>query len=262
MAFLVVPCLSRTCIIGINVLDEHRANINLDTKTLTFPYLEGQPAIRIVKDEEKKRPNESYNICRVNSETLDSIKWEQISTEREETLAENLPLNILQDEIQEKINENINLIYEEKKQLGEILCRHKKVFRRKPGLLTQYEHVLKVKESQPFAGRSYPIPMAHREKVGEEVQRMLKMGIIQRSNSPYINPIVPVIKKDETIRLCIDARGLEEILIEDCARLEPAEVLFQKCKGMNIMSYLDMTSSFWQVPLHPTSRKYTAFQHR
>lgn len=28
------------------------------------------------------------------------------------------------------------------------------------------------------------------------------------------------------------------------------------------MSSLDMTSSFWQVPLHTDSRKYTAFQHR
>ena len=40
------------------------------------------------------------------------------------------------------------------------------------------------------------------------------------------------------------------------------EVLFQKCKGMKAISSLDMISSFWQVPLHTDSKKYTAFQHR
>ena len=91
---------------------------------------------------------------------------------------------------------------------------------------------------------------------------MLDIGIIQRSNSPYINPIVPVIKKDGSVRLCLDARKLNEILIQDWECPEPAVVLFQKCKGMQVMSSLDMTSSFWQIPLHTNSKKYTAFQHR
>ena len=57
------------------------------------------------------------------------------------------------------------------------------------------------------------------------------MGTIQRSNSSYINPIVPVIKKDGTIRLCLDARKLNEILIEDWECPEPAEIMFQNVKG-------------------------------
>lgn len=52
-----------------------------------------------------------------------------------------------------------------------------------------------------------------------------------------------------------------EILIEDGECPEPAEVLFKKCRGMNVMSNLDMTSSFWQVPLHSDSRQYTALQY-
>ena len=104
--------------------------------------------------------------------------------------------------------------------------------------------------------------MAYREKVDEEIQKMLDMGIIQRSSSSYINPIVPVIKKDGTVRLCLDARKLNDILLEDWECPEPAGVLFQKCKGIQVMSSLDMTSSFWQVPLRAESKKYTAFQHR
>ena len=64
------------------------------------------------------------------------------------------------------------------------------------------------------------------------------------------------------MRLCLDARKLNEILIEDWECPEPAEVLFQQYKGTKVMSSLDMTSSFWQIPLHEESKQYTAFQYR
>ena len=69
-------------------------------------------------------------------------------------------------------------------------------------------------------------------------------------------------KKDGTIRLCLDARKLNEILLEDWECPEPLEILFQKCKGTRVMSSLDMTSRFWQVPLEKNSKQYTVFQHR
>ena len=48
--FLVVPKLSRPCIIGIVLLDEFRSHIDLDSKTISFPHLEGKPSIRIVNE--------------------------------------------------------------------------------------------------------------------------------------------------------------------------------------------------------------------
>ena len=96
--------------------------------------------------------------------------------------------------------------------------------------------------------------MDYRDKVDQEIKRMLEKGIIQRSSSPYINPTVSVIKKDGIVRLCLDARRLNDILLEDWECPEPAEILFQKCKGIKVMSSLDMTSSFWQVPLEENSK--------
>lgn len=91
---------------------------------------------------------------------------------------------------------------------------------------------------------------------------MLQARVIQSSGSAYINPLVTVIKKDGAVRQCLDARKLNYIMEEDCGCPEPAEVLFQRYKERKIMSSLDMTSSFWQIPLHPDSRKFTAFQQR
>ena len=240
VVFLVVPKLSRPCIIGIDLLDELKSKIDLESKTISFPLLEGKPSLKIINEE----------IATHEARIINHLK------EKEESV------DIDYGEINKKLEEAAITNQEEKNQLKEILWRHREVFRKQPGRLLSYEHILRVRENQTFIGRSYPIPMAYREKVEEEIQKMLDMGIIQRSSSPYINPIVPVIKKDGTVRLCLDARRLNEILIEDWECPEPAEVLFQKCKGMRVMSSLDMTSSFWQVPLHIDSKKYTAFQHR
>ena len=51
VTFLVVPKLSRPCIIDIGLLDEFRSHINLDSKTIFFPHLERKPSIRILNEE-------------------------------------------------------------------------------------------------------------------------------------------------------------------------------------------------------------------
>ncbi|XP_023289070.1 uncharacterized protein LOC111674111, partial [Orussus abietinus] len=104
--------------------------------------------------------------------------------------------------------------------------------------------------------------MAHRVSVDLEIQRMLDLNIIQLSNSPYINPMVIVIKKDGSVRLCLDARKLNEYLIADHECMQTTEEIFQKCTCMKVVSSFDRTSSFWQIPLNPDSRKYTAFLHK
>jgi Reverse transcriptase (RNA-dependent DNA polymerase). len=52
-----------------------------------------------------------------------------------------------------------------------------------------------------------------------------------------------------------------KFLVSDNESMETIEVLFQKCQKVKIISSFDLVSSFWQIPLHPDSRKYTAFQH-
>lgn len=92
--------------------------------------------------------------------------------------------------------------------------------------------------------------MAYREKLDEKFRRIMKAGAIQRSNRTYINQIVPVIKKDNSVRLYLGARKLNELMEDDWESPEQAEVLFQKFKGTKVISNLDMTNSFLQVPLH------------
>lgn len=101
--------------------------------------------------------------------------------------------------------------------------------------------------------------MKYRNKVKDEIDRMEQSGIIRRSRSNYISPLVVVIKKDESIRLCLDARRLNEKLVEDHEGPQTIDELYQQCRNMKVMSSFDLRSSFWQIPLAEEGKKFTAF---
>ena len=88
---------------------------------------------------------------------------------------------------------------------------------------------------------------------------MLKNGIIRRSTSSYITTIVPVIEANGSIRLCIDARKINNFLQDDKESPPGIEEIFKKCSNVKFITSLDMTASFWQIKLAEESKKYTAF---
>ena len=139
--------------------------------------------------------------------------------------------------------------------------KYKDIFSKKPGRISIYEHELKIKDNKPFIFKTYPIPMKLRSLITTELNNLLEPGIIWRSNSPYTNPLVTSLKKDGSVRICLDARKSNEIMVNDYECAEPTESLFQRGGGSKIMSTMDLTSSFWQIPLAEESNKYTAFLH-
>jgi hypothetical protein len=54
------------------------------------------------------------------------------------------------------------------------------------------------------------------DQVDSEIEnKMLKLWVIEESNSPYSSPIVIVKRKDGTNRLCIDVRALNRVTLFD-----------------------------------------------
>ena len=117
-----------------------------------------------------------------------------------------------------------------------------------------------MKNKDPYYVKPYPIPLKYREQVKREINRMLELGIIRRSNSPYINPLAILKKKDGSIRICIDARKLNNQLCDDFEAPPSVFEILQQCAGNKFMSKFDFTSSYWQISLSEESKKYTAFK--
>ncbi len=52
------------------------------------------------------------------------------------------------------------------------------------------------------------LPVGIRKGVEDELEKMLNSGVIVRSDSEWASPLVPVHKKDGSVRICIDFREL------------------------------------------------------
>jgi len=91
---------------------------------------------------------------------------------------------------------------------------------------------------------------------------MLDMQIIERSTSPWSSPIVCIEKKNGDVRVCLDARKINTVIIPDRECPTNMEEILIKFKGMKYLSSIDLTAGYWQCPLLPSCREITAFLHR
>jgi len=54
-----------------------------------------------------------------------------------------------------------------------------------------------------------------RQAIKVEVEKMLEAGVIRKSRSPWVSPVVMVSKKDGTRRFCVVYRKLNKITHDD-----------------------------------------------
>ena len=166
------------------------------------------------------------------------------------------------EQIKAKVEKMVGLTPTNKRDYEDLLWRYRDIFDTKPGRISCYHHHLTLRDDKLPCARTYPIPLNLERQVDEQIRAMLEWDIIQKSRSPFINPLVISTMKNGKIRLCLSARKLNEVLQADHEGTKNMEVLFQRCQNKRVLSSLDMNMSFWQIPLHPDSRKYTAFLYK
>ena len=93
----------------------------------------------------------------------------------------------------------------------------------------------------------------------EEIERMEKAGIIERSTSPWAPPVVLIKKKSGDWRFCLDYRLLNNTCYKDAYPLPRIDYCLDAVRGSSWFSTLDLASGYWQVSVHPDDREKTAF---
>jgi hypothetical protein len=103
------------------------------------------------------------------------------------------------------------------------------------------------------------VPFALHPAVDVTIQEMLCLGVIKREASPNASPTTVVKKKDGLVRICLDVRMINSKIIADCESPPATDELLRRFNGVRFMSTIDLRYSYWQIPLSPESRQYTAF---
>ena len=137
---------------------------------------------------------------------------------------------------QEKLEEITGINAQVKKELEEVLLRNHKIYREQPGRITSYEHKFVVTDTTPYCTKGWPVPLRYQEAVCKEIKKMEECGVIERAASPSINPNVTVIKKDPSVRLCLDARHINAVTVPDYEGAIPINEVLANCGNIKVMS--------------------------
>lgn len=125
---------------------------------------------------------------------------------------------------------------------------------------TMRTHRIDTGTELPFRQRQFNMSPYMERKVGAELQRLLERGIIKRIPfSEWRNRIVPVSKKDGSVRLCLDARELNKRTRRSTYPQMDMNRIISRIQDTTYLSALDLGEAFFQVKLSDDSCIKTAF---
>ena len=143
--------------------------------------------------------------------------------------------------------------------LQDVLTQNEEVFKEELGKLRGPPAKLYVdKEAAPRFFKPRPVPYAMRAKVEAELDRLRREDVIEPVKySEWAAPLVPVLKPDNTVRLCGDYK----LTVNRVSKLEQypiprIEDLFANLSGGEKFSKLDMSHAYHQIALDEESKKF------
>jgi hypothetical protein len=95
-----------------------------------------------------------------------------------------------------------------------------------------------------------------------QLEELMKKGYIYPSVSPWGAPVLFLKNKYGTMRLCIDFRQLNKVIIKNKYPLPRIDDLFDQLKDAKIFSKIDLSSGYHQVMIKEEYISKTAFRTR
>lgn len=122
-----------------------------------------------------------------------------------------------------------------------------------------FVHKINLVDERPFKLPYRRMPPAHYQKLKVTLNEMEEKGIIQKSTSEFASPLVLVWKRNRDLSIWTDFRWLNARTVKDAYSL-PHQADYLADLGGNALSItLDITSRFYNIPLHENHKTFTAF---
>jgi hypothetical protein len=114
----------------------------------------------------------------------------------------------------------------------------------------------------PINKTPYMMATPELAELKEHIKELLEKGLIYPSSSPRGAPIIFVLKKDGTQRLCVDYHALNEVTVKNKYPLPRIDDLFDQLRGMCVFSKIDLRSRYHQLKIRECNILKTTFISR
>ena len=106
-----------------------------------------------------------------------------------------------------------------------------------------------VPRTVPLSRAPYRMAPAELKELKVQLQELLDKGFVRPNVSPWGSLVLFVKKKDDTLRMCIDYRQINKVIVKNKYPFSRIEDLFTQLKGGSVFSKIDkeiMTIRSWR----------------
>ena len=155
-----------------------------------------------------------------------------------------------------------HLNVEQQSQLKNIVMKHHQVFildSKELGKFRDVQGHINISDTQPVRTPLYRYPEMAKKVIADMLEDMEAKDIIEPSTAAWLSPIVLVRKPDNSQRMCLDYRKVNDHLQVDIHPLPRLEELVESASGNQFYTSLDMKEAYYQLELDEESRDVTTF---
>ena len=103
------------------------------------------------------------------------------------------------------------------------------------------------------------MPSSELVELKKQLDEMLQKGYIRPSSSPWGSPSIFVDKRDDSLRMCVYYRRLNDVTIKNKYPLPRIDDLFDQLSGAKIFSKIDLRTGYHQLKIKKEDIPKTAF---
>lgn len=154
-----------------------------------------------------------------------------------------------------------NLTKSQKEMVDSMVNNYENISAEKNGLgrTSLTEHIIDTGDAAPIRIGQYPLSPEKKKALNDELDRMLELDVVTPSESPWNNPVLLVKKANGDWRFCLDCRKLNAVTKGDAYAIPYMPQILDSLKEAKYLSSIDLSSSFWQIPLQSESQDKTSF---
>jgi hypothetical protein len=125
------------------------------------------------------------------------------------------------------------------------------------------EFVIKLKPgTTPIYKTPYRMATLELAELKEHIKELLEKGFIRPSSSRWGAPVIFILKKDGTQRLCVDYRALNKVTVKNKYLLPRIDDMLDQLRGACVFSKIDLRSGYHQLKTRECNIPKTAFVSR